>query len=74
MLDLEPFNKWKMILKIQLFLAIFENIWFIPSRTLNKQKQQNLPEFSTIEKDLRKTSEVNKREEIWIGNWPRRIP
>ena len=46
MLDLEPFDKWKMILKIQLFLAIFENIWFIPSRTLNKQKQENLPELS----------------------------
>lgn len=55
MLDLEPFNKWKMILKIQLFLAIFENIWFIPSRTLNKQKQENLPELSRIEKDFRFT-------------------
>ena len=66
-----------MILQIQLYLvdlAILVNIWPIPSRTLNKQKQQNLPEFSKMEKDLRKTSEVNKSEEIWIGNWPRRIP
>ena len=63
--------------QIQLYLgdlAILVNIWPIPSRTLNKQKQQNLPEFSKMEKDLRKTSEVKKSEEIWIGNWPRRIP
>ena len=66
-----------MILQIQLYLAdlaILVNIWPIPSRTLHKQKQQNLPEFSKMEKDLRKTSEVKKSEEIWIGNWPRRIP